>query len=583
MSDSNWIGKQLGNYQLIKLLGAGGFAEVYLGEHIHLGTQAAIKVLHTQLGDEDVDHFRTEARTVARLIHPNIVRVLDFGVEGRTPYLVMDFAPKGTLRQQHMKGQLLPVATVISYVRQVADALQCAHDEKLIHRDVKPENMLVGRRNEILLSDFGIALVAQSSRYQSTKDMAGTMAYMAPEQIQGKPRPASDQYALGIVVYEWLTGERPFHGSFTEIVAQHIAVPPPPLRQKVPTLHEDIERVVMIALEKDYQKRFASIQGFANALEHVGKQIELTPIEPQTSVLEPTIVVPDVAKAKPSPLPPTVYIPEKKPFEAEKEMGQKGEVRPVGSIVSICQGHSNGIRAIAWSPDSTCIASGGDDYTVYIQSISSGQILLTYQRHRSTITAIAWSTVGDRIASGDVNRTVQIWDVASGRTMFTYRGHTSPLYAVTWSLDGKNVMSISKREPLLTWNASTGALLSSQERYASSLWHWVNAISWSPSASYLVSGDASGTARVLNAASGEVVVTYRGHAGPIHAVTYSSSGKYVASASGDRTVQVWNAATGKNIFTYRHNSPILAVAWSPDGKYIASGGDDKKVTVWIAP
>src|SRR6202165_4575393 len=98
------IGQRLGNYQLIRLLGEGGFAEVYLGEHIHLGTQAAIKVLHTQLISDDVDKFRTEARTIARLTHPHIVRVLEFGIEGKTPFLVMDYAPNGTLRQCDTKG-----------------------------------------------------------------------------------------------------------------------------------------------------------------------------------------------------------------------------------------------------------------------------------------------------------------------------------------------------------------------------------------------------------------------------------------------------------------------------------------------
>ena len=171
------VGEQLGNYRLTRLLGTGGFAEVYLGEHIHLGTPAAIKVLHTKLASDDIDKFRTEARTIAYLIHPHIVRVLDFGVDDKTPFLVMDYATNGTLRQRHPKGQRLPLITVVSYVTQIADALQCAHDEKLVHRDVKPENMLLGRRDEVLLSDFGIALVAQSSRYQSTQDMAGTMSY----------------------------------------------------------------------------------------------------------------------------------------------------------------------------------------------------------------------------------------------------------------------------------------------------------------------------------------------------------------------------------------------------------------------
>lgn len=280
------VGQQLGNYQLTRLLGEGGFAEVYLGEHIHLGSQAAIKVLHSQLSSDDIDGFRKEARTIVRLIHPNIVRVLEFGIEGKTPFLVMDFAPKGTLRQRHPKGTVLPLETIVSYVKQMADALQYAHDEKLIHRDIKPENMLIGRRNEILLSDFGIAIVAQSSRYQSTQDMAGTIAYMAPEQIQAHPRPASDQYSLGIVVYEWLTGERPFHGSFSEIAIKHTLVPPPPLHEKMPTISRDVEQVVMRSLAKDPHNRYVNVQDFANALEQASSKTRLFYHHPLNSLFE---------------------------------------------------------------------------------------------------------------------------------------------------------------------------------------------------------------------------------------------------------------------------------------------------------
>src|SRR5437667_3759510 len=222
-------GQQLGNYQLIRLLGEGGFAEVYLGEHIYLGTQAAIKVLHTQLTHDDVNRFRTEARTIARLIHPHIVRVLEFGVEGAIPFLVMDYAPNGTLRQRHPKStRVLPAVSAL-YIKQVAAALQYAHDRKVIHRDIKPENMLLGRNNEVLLSDFGIAVVAQSSRYQEGgQEIGGTIAYMAPEQLQGRAVPASDQYALGMITYEWLSGDRPFQGSFPEIASQHMLTPPTP-------------------------------------------------------------------------------------------------------------------------------------------------------------------------------------------------------------------------------------------------------------------------------------------------------------------------------------------------------------------
>src|SRR6266700_1571950 len=165
------VGQQLGNYRLTRLIGRGGFADVYLGEHLRLLTQTAVKVLSTRLASPDeVTHFEQEARTVAHLVHPHIVRILDYDVEGEVPFLVMDYAQGGTLRHRHPKGTRLPLTTIISYVTQIADALQYAHDHHVIHRDVKPENMLIGERGALLLSDFGIAIMAQSSRYQSTQE-----------------------------------------------------------------------------------------------------------------------------------------------------------------------------------------------------------------------------------------------------------------------------------------------------------------------------------------------------------------------------------------------------------------------------
>jgi len=262
------IGQQFGNYRLVSLLGQGGFADVYLGEHVHLRTQAAIKILRTRLTSDDREKFLTEARTIAHLEHPNIIRVWDFGVENGLPYLVMARAFNGTLRQRYPKGSRLTPEEIIPYVKQVADALHYAHGQRVVHRDVKPENMLLGKNQEVLLSDFGIAFVTQSSRYQNTQDVVGTVAYMAPEQLQGKPSPASDQYALGIVVYEWLCGERPFQGSFLEIFGQHMSVPPPSLCERNPAVPPAVEQALFVALAKNPQERFVNIKAFANALEN---------------------------------------------------------------------------------------------------------------------------------------------------------------------------------------------------------------------------------------------------------------------------------------------------------------------------
>lgn len=264
---SSMIGKRLGNYTLIRLLGTGGFARVFLGEHVHLGSQAAIKVLYGRLGQKEREEFREEGKTLVQLVHPHIVRILEFGIEERQPFLVMDYALNGTVRKRCPKGTRLPLTQVVSYVKQAADGLQFAHDQKIVHRDVKPENMLLGRRDEILLSDFGIATIAHSLRSYSTKDMAGTVTYMAPEQIQGHPRPASDQYALGIVAYEWLCGSRPFQGLYHEIAIQQVTRSPPSLCERVSGLPLPVEQVVFTALAKDPKNRFASVQAFAVALD----------------------------------------------------------------------------------------------------------------------------------------------------------------------------------------------------------------------------------------------------------------------------------------------------------------------------
>lgn len=261
------VGQQLGKYRLTRLLGSGGFAHVYLAEHLYLETQAAIKVLHTKLSGEREDLFRQEARIVARLAHPHIVRVFDFDVEKMTPFLVMDYAPGGALRQRHPKGSRVPLTTIVSYIRQIASALQYAHEQKLIHRDIKPENMLLDKRGNILLSDFGEAAISHSTASQLVVELAGTIAYIAPEQLQGLPRPASDQYSLAIVVYEWLSGERPFQGTFAEIASQHILKPPPPLCARFPDIPPAVEHVLFKALAKEPHERFTTIQEFASALE----------------------------------------------------------------------------------------------------------------------------------------------------------------------------------------------------------------------------------------------------------------------------------------------------------------------------
>lgn len=264
-SSSLWHpSQQYGNYRLLQLLGRGGFAEVYLGRHDYLGTPAAIKIMRS-LDDFNVQAFFDEARLAAQLHHPHIIRVLDFDLEDGEPFLVMDYAPNGSVRRRYPEGSLPPMSVILDYVDQIADALHYLHRHKLIHRDIKPENLLLDRYNRVLLSDFGITIAVKKASSGGHIPI-GTAGYIAPEQIEGRPCPASDQYALGVIVYEWLSGARPFQGSRSEILRQHLFAQPPSLCEQLTKLPPTIEEVVLRALEKDPQDRFEDVEEFAVAL-----------------------------------------------------------------------------------------------------------------------------------------------------------------------------------------------------------------------------------------------------------------------------------------------------------------------------
>src|SRR6266702_2161320 len=252
-------GQQLGHYTLIRQLGQGGYASIYLSVHHFLNTHVALKLLNRFLAsDEDVKRFQMEA-ILAHLRHRHIVRVLDFGVERSTPFLAMEYAPGGNLQQYFPQGRALPISAILPVVLQVASALQYVHNQGFIHCDVKPENMLLGPRHEIWLSDFGIALTssAASNKQFRTHELKGSANYMAPEQISGGPLPASDQDALAVMVYQWLCGQHLSQGTGLQVCLQHLSTPPSRLRNSVPSTSPTVERVVLKGLAKDPYHRFA--------------------------------------------------------------------------------------------------------------------------------------------------------------------------------------------------------------------------------------------------------------------------------------------------------------------------------------
>jgi serine/threonine protein kinase len=280
-------GLHLGHYRLLRLLGSGGMGEVYLAEDARIGQQVAIKVIRaegiTYPGSESAKEaarlFEREAKAIARLDHPNILPLYAYGEETLNEtlltYMVMPYRKEGTLanwlRQRDGAAPLSPIE-VVALLQQAADALQHAHDQQVLHQDIKPSNFLIRLRHDhpdhpdLLLSDFGIAKLT-SATASASQSIRGTPIYMAPEQWDGHPVAASDQYALAIMVYELLVGRPPFVGNPGQVMRQHYMTPPPAPSTLGGHLSPAIDAVLLRALSKQPDERFPSVAAFARAFQ----------------------------------------------------------------------------------------------------------------------------------------------------------------------------------------------------------------------------------------------------------------------------------------------------------------------------
>src|ERR671939_632538 len=243
-----------GRYRILRKLGSGGMANVYLAEDEDLGRRVAIKIMSDRYADDDTfnERFRREAKAAAALSHPNIVSIYDRGQANGTPYIAMEVIEGRSLKELVLARGPLPVDQAIDFTKQILAALRFAHRNGIIHRDIKPHNILVGSENRLKVTDFGIAR-AGASQMTEVGSIMGTAQYLSPEQARGAPVAApSDLYSAGIVLYEMLTGEVPFTGdSPIEIAMKHVNNTPRPPSEVNPDIPAELDQVVLRALAKD--------------------------------------------------------------------------------------------------------------------------------------------------------------------------------------------------------------------------------------------------------------------------------------------------------------------------------------------
>ena len=318
--------EQLGRYRITGQLGAGGMGVVYLAEDTMLARRVALKTLRLESADpsshqELAERFVREARIVAQMEHPGIVSVYDFGYEGHTAYLVLEYVAGSSLAQRLDQQPRLDAAASVRVLREAASALDYAHKRGVVHRDVKPANLLMTQDGRVKVADFGIAKLSGSTTMTATGMLMGTVEYMSPEQIRGESVDGrSDQFSLAVVAYQMVTGQRPFQADSAVTVAHMIVYeqPTPPSAVNRTTLN--LDRVLARALHKQPAMRYATCSEFAQDLEQAwlgasspvpraaasvvsSASAETAPMQMQAPPAAPTSPVPSVPPPQPAPPP----------------------------------------------------------------------------------------------------------------------------------------------------------------------------------------------------------------------------------------------------------------------------------------
>jgi serine/threonine protein kinase len=305
-----------GRYRIERKLGSGGMAEVYLAEDEELGRKVALKILNERHARDEqfVERFKREARNAASLSHPHIVRIYDRGQFDETYYIAMEYLDGPTLKELLVRKGPTPPLTAIKFAREILSALAEAHRHDIVHRDIKPHNVIVSPEWNVKVTDFGIAR-SGASQMTEAGSIVGTAQYLSPEQARGKPvDQRSDLYSVGIVLYEMLTGTVPFTGdAAVEIAMKHLSNIPEPPSTRREGISPDLDAVVMRALAKDPEQRYASADEMDADLARVARGVAVSQqtSETMTQVLadaEATSIVPRTA-ATPPPAPPAYRPP----------------------------------------------------------------------------------------------------------------------------------------------------------------------------------------------------------------------------------------------------------------------------------
>jgi WD40 repeat protein/serine/threonine protein kinase len=611
------IGKQFGPYRVTSLLGHGGMGSVWLAARVDglFTRQVALKLVHPALmGRGMTERFTRERQILASLNHPHIARLIDAGLtEDAQPYLTLEYVA-GMPITAYCDDRRLSIRERLQLYRQVLNAVQYAHANLVIHRDLKPSNILVTDDGRVHLLDFGIAKLltegeARESELTQLGGRALTPDYAAPEQIVGAPvTTAADVYALGVMLYELLTGERPYkpardsRGALEEAILQADPVAPSraasseaaararatSTRNLSKTLKGDLDTITLKALEKSPGARYATANAFDEDIAHfLNGEAVLAQRDSVSyralkfvrrhrlaifaaSVLLLTLTGGLVA---------TTY--EARVASAQRDAANQAQLR------SLTQTAAARVKS-AQIPDALGIIlevlhrTAAGSYTpealsVFQEARAADAQVLTLAGHSDWVRSVAFSPDGRRLATTSRDHTARVYDVITGRQILLLSGHTHIVRSAAFSPDGRRIATASADRTARVWDAATGRQILRLTGHADG----VRTAVFSPDGSRILTAAFDKTVRVWDAATGRQIRIISGHAQPVTTAAYSPDGRRIVTASFDQTARIWDAATGRQIrILGGHDGMLASAAFSPDGRFVVTASDDKTARIW---